>query len=288
MVRQDVRTSGVVRRSVTSLAVQQIETTGQNEQGAGILRVYCTCLRSRVVFWIALVAGILRGMEMPLSSFFVGFMFRALNQTKDTYVPTMWVAVAVFIGLGVYSWIFLSTSVSFGGWTGEVVTSEMCVGVLKSLLSQDAEFFDRPKRSNAACVAELVSKAQDVQACLDYRFMLMLNNLVALIACIILSLVACWPSGVANTIMIVLVTAGLWVAAKTVSMNLIRKSELDKTTEKRNVFMYEERYDIQYLLETREREVECPQLEQILTTMATDFEEEGLAKRNPLLMKQIE
>lgn len=40
----------------------------------------------------------------------------------------------------------------------------MRVGVLRSLLSQNAEFFDRPQYSNAACVSELSSKPPDVQA----------------------------------------------------------------------------------------------------------------------------
>ncbi|RCN52952.1 ABC transporter, ATP-binding protein [Ancylostoma caninum] len=231
------RASGVSRRSLTSKATQQIETAeeiienAEDTPGGGLLRVYLSCFRSRPVFWICLATGILRGMEMPFSAFFTGFVYQALDLTKDTYVPTMWTAVGVFLGLGVYSWIFLSSSVAFGGWTGELVTSEMCVGVLKSLLSQDAAFFDKPNRSNAACVAELSSKAQDIQACLDYRFMLMLNNLVAVISCVILSLVACWPSGLANTIMIVIFTVAMWVAANIVSTNLAKKSEQDKATE---------------------------------------------------------
>ncbi|KHJ83276.1 hypothetical protein OESDEN_17027 [Oesophagostomum dentatum] len=73
---------------------------------------------------------------MPLAAYFTSFTYNALDKTK----------------------------VAFGGWTGEVVTADMCVAVLRSLLSQDAEFYDRPQRSNAACVAELTSKAQDVLA----------------------------------------------------------------------------------------------------------------------------
>ncbi|KAL6743950.1 hypothetical protein Aduo_016931 [Ancylostoma duodenale] len=235
--RYGMRASGVSRRSLTAKATQQIETAEEiienveDVSGGGLLRVYLTCFRSRPVFWICLVTGILRGMEMPFSAFFTGFVYNALDMTKDTYVPTMWIAIGVFLGLGVYSWIFLASSVAFGGWTGELVTSEMCVGVLRSLLSQDAAFFDRPQRNNATCVAELTSKAQDIQACLDYRFMLMLNNLVAVTACVILSLVACWPSGLANAIMIATFTVAMWVAANIVSKNLAKKSEQDKATE---------------------------------------------------------
>ncbi|EYC28977.1 hypothetical protein Y032_0007g3528 [Ancylostoma ceylanicum] len=233
--RRGMRASGVSRRSLTTKATQQIETAEEiiekKSLAGGILRVYLTCFRSRPVFWICLVTGILRGMEMPFAAFFTGFVYQALDLTKETYVPTMWIAIGVFLGLGVYSWVFLASSVAFGGWTGELVTSELCVGVLKSLLSQDAAFFDRPRRSNAACVAELTSKAQDIQACLDYRFMLMLNNLVAVIFCVVLSLTACWPSGLANLIMIATFTVGMWVAANIVSTNLAKKSEQDKATE---------------------------------------------------------
>ncbi|VDM66123.1 unnamed protein product, partial [Strongylus vulgaris] len=235
LTRHELRTSALSRRSHTSLAAQQIEATkeilnNEKSRGGGILRVYVSSVK-RPVFWICLVTGILRGFEMPLASFFTGFTYRALDQTKETYVPIMWVAVAVLIALGFYSWIFMGSSIAFGGWTGEVVTTDMCVAVMRSLLSQDADFFDKPDRSNAACVAELASKAQDIQACLDYRFMLMLNNLVALVACVALTFVACWPSGIANFIMIILVIIGLWVAASIVSKNIARKSEMDKTTE---------------------------------------------------------
>lgn len=61
--------------------------------------------------------------------------------------------------------------------------------------------------------------------------MLMLNNLVALITCVVLALVACWPSGLANAVMIALFTVAMWVAANIVSTNLAKKSEQDKATE---------------------------------------------------------
>ncbi|VDM59945.1 unnamed protein product [Angiostrongylus costaricensis] len=54
--------------------------------------------------------------------------------------------------------------IGFGGWSAEAATSNIRVEVLRSLLSQNAEFFDRPHRSNAECVAELSSKAPDIQA----------------------------------------------------------------------------------------------------------------------------
>ncbi|KHJ74855.1 hypothetical protein OESDEN_25529 [Oesophagostomum dentatum] len=61
--------------------------------------------------------------------------------------------------------------------------------------------------------------------------MLMLNNLVALIACVILAFVKCWPSGTANFIMITLFATGMWIAASIVSKNIAKKSNMDKTTE---------------------------------------------------------
>ena len=61
--------------------------------------------------------------------------------------------------------------------------------------------------------------------------MLMLNNLVALVACVVLAFVKCWPSGTASFIMISLFAAGMWIAASIVSKNIAKKSEMDKTTE---------------------------------------------------------
>ncbi|CAJ0588656.1 unnamed protein product [Cylicocyclus nassatus] len=236
LTRRERRAIRLSRLSFDSLSVPQTiikpeKEEEENDSKGGLLRVYASSLRSLPVFWISLITGILRGMEMPLSSYFYGFAYTALDKSKDAYGTDMWIAASVFIALGVYSLIFLSASVAFGGWTGEVVTTDMCVAVIRSLLSQDADFFDVPERSNAACVAELTSKAVDVQACLDYRFMLMLNNLVALIASVILTFVACWPSGIANLVMIVVFTIALWVAANIVSTNIARKSELDKSIE---------------------------------------------------------
>uniref|UniRef100_A0A158P6K3 ABC transporter, ATP-binding protein n=1 Tax=Angiostrongylus cantonensis TaxID=6313 RepID=A0A158P6K3_ANGCA len=64
--------------------------------------------------------------------------------------------------------------IGFGGWSADAATSNIRVEVLRSLLSQNAEFFDRPHRSNAECVAELSSKAPDIQAvCSTYSYTLM-------------------------------------------------------------------------------------------------------------------
>ncbi|VDP00900.1 unnamed protein product [Heligmosomoides polygyrus] len=121
--------------------------------------------------------------------------------------------------------------IGFGGWSGETVTSRMRVKVLRSLLSQEAEFFDRPLCSNAACVSELAAKAPDVQACLDYRFMLMVNNLCAVAVCVVLSIVTCWAGGVAMTVLITLFTICMWITSNRISANMDKKSEIDKTPE---------------------------------------------------------
>ncbi|KHJ78324.1 hypothetical protein OESDEN_22056, partial [Oesophagostomum dentatum] len=121
--------------------------------------------------------------------------------------------------------------IGFGGWSSESFSSSLRVGVLRSLLSQKAEFFDHPEHSNAACVSELASKPPDVQGCLDYRFMLMVNNLCAVCVCIALSVITCWPSGIAMTILITLFTASMWFTSSGVSFNMLKKAELDKTPE---------------------------------------------------------
>ncbi|PIO59025.1 hypothetical protein TELCIR_19524, partial [Teladorsagia circumcincta] len=120
----------------------------------------------------------------------------------ETYAPYLWMAAGLFFALGVYSWASLTAAVGFGGWSSEAATTDMRVNVLKSLLSQEAEYFDRPQCSNAACAAELSTKAPDVQACLDYRFMLMVNNICGIIVCIPLAIIACWESGTAVTILL--------------------------------------------------------------------------------------
>uniref|UniRef100_A0A8L8KAH0 Multidrug resistance protein 1 n=1 Tax=Heligmosomoides polygyrus TaxID=6339 RepID=A0A8L8KAH0_HELPZ len=132
---------------------------------------------------------------------------------------------------GLYSRLAAAQEVGFGGWCGEAVTSRMRVKVLRSLLSQEAEFFDRPLCSNAACVSELAAKAPDVQACLDYRFMLMVNNLCAIAVCIVISIVTCWAGGVAMTVMTTLFTICMLTTSNRISANMDKKSGIDKTAE---------------------------------------------------------
>ncbi|EYC28974.1 hypothetical protein Y032_0007g3527 [Ancylostoma ceylanicum] len=251
IVRHDLRASGVARRSVSSIVSQPIEYLKQKpntqpSRGGGIFRVYLSCLRSRPVFWVCLIGSIMRGMELPFCAYFNGFTYRALDQTIETFAPFMWLAIGLFLFLAIYSWVFLTISIGFGGWSSESFSSDMRVGVLRSLLSQNAEFFDRPQYSNAACVTELSSKPPDVQACLDYRFMLMVNNLCAVGVCIALSVVACWPSGVAMTILITLFTASMWFTSNRVSANMLKKAELDKTPEL-SVEIFEQTRTIQLL-----------------------------------------
>ncbi|VDO23678.1 unnamed protein product [Haemonchus placei] len=132
---------------------------------------------------------------------------------------------------GLYSALAAAQEVGFGGWSGEATTANMRVKVLKSLLSQEAEYFDRPQCSNAACVAELSTKAPDVQACLDYRFMLMVNNMCAVVVCIPLSIIACWESGVAMTVLLALFIVSMWITSNRISASMEKKSENDKTPE---------------------------------------------------------
>uniref|UniRef100_A0A183FX85 ABC transporter domain-containing protein n=1 Tax=Heligmosomoides polygyrus TaxID=6339 RepID=A0A183FX85_HELPZ len=67
--------------------------------------------------------------------------------------------------------------------------------------------------------------------CLDYRFMLMVNNLVAVVACIALSTVHCWPAGVGMVVVISLFTVFTWLASYRISANMRRRSKLDRTSE---------------------------------------------------------
>ncbi|XGW07053.1 hypothetical protein V3C99_016954 [Haemonchus contortus] len=238
LVRHDLRGSGMTRRSVSSIVSQPTTTRPTDKptqikagRGGGIFRVYLTSLRSSAVFWACLIGSVLRGMELPLCAYFVGFSYQALEQTAETFIPFMWLAIGLFIFLALYSWLFLTVAVGFGGWSGEAATANMRVKVLKSLLSQEAEYFDRPQCSNAACVAELSTKAPDVQACLDYRFMLMVNNMCAVVVCIPLSIIACWESGVAMTVLLALFIVSMWITSNRISASMEKKSEIDKTPE---------------------------------------------------------
>ncbi|KAK6757398.1 hypothetical protein RB195_015304 [Necator americanus] len=252
LLRQDLRGSGVTRRSVSSIVSQPVhflkteQDVKQPTRGGGIFRVYLSSLRSSPAFWACFIGSILRGLELPFCAYFNGFTYRALNQTIDTFVPFMWLAIGLFLFLAIYSWVFLTISIGFGGWSSESFSTNMKVGVLRSLLSQNAEFFDRPQYSNAACVTELASKPADVQACLDYRFMLMVNNLCAVGICIAVSVVVCWPSGVAMTILITLFTSSMWFTSKRTSSNMEKKSELDKTPEL-SIEIFEQTRTIQLL-----------------------------------------
>ncbi|WKY13008.1 hypothetical protein Q1695_004099 [Nippostrongylus brasiliensis] len=242
LVRNDLRESSLSRRSLSSLMSQQTEqpcgekpTLGKTLHSGGIQRVYLTSLRTRPVFWACLICSILRGLELPLCGFLVRYVYEALNKTNDTFVSFMWLALWLYIALGLYAWIFLTAAICFGGWSSDVVTTDIRVKVLRSLLSQEAEFFDRPQCGNAACVAKLSTKAPDIEGCLDYRFMLMVNNICGVVVCVIISLASCWQSGVAMTIVITMFTISMWIFsiemiehAKTIQLLCVERHFMDK------------------------------------------------------------
>ncbi|WKY13009.1 hypothetical protein Q1695_004099 [Nippostrongylus brasiliensis] len=238
LVRNDLRESSLSRRSLSSLMSQQTEqpcgekpTLGKTLHSGGIQRVYLTSLRTRPVFWACLICSILRGLELPLCGFLVRYVYEALNKTNDTFVSFMWLALWLYIALGLYAWIFLTAAICFGGWSSDVVTTDIRVKVLRSLLSQEAEFFDRPQCGNAACVAKLSTKAPDIEGCLDYRFMLMVNNICGVVVCVIISLASCWQSGVAMTIVITMFTISMWIVSNRISTNMKKRSEIDRRPE---------------------------------------------------------
>ncbi|KAK5975873.1 hypothetical protein GCK32_017040, partial [Trichostrongylus colubriformis] len=158
------------RRSISSAVSHQTAYIAdaplgdKRGRGGGIFRLYLARLRRSPLFWACLVGSILRGMELPLHAYFTGLSYSALEQTAETFTSFMWLAVGSNIFLALYSWAFLTISIGFGGWSSAITTTGVRVKVLNSLLSQEMEFFDRPQCNNAACVAELSTKAPDIQA----------------------------------------------------------------------------------------------------------------------------
>ncbi|KAK6046528.1 hypothetical protein COOONC_15967 [Cooperia oncophora] len=61
--------------------------------------------------------------------------------------------------------------------------------------------------------------------------MLMVNNICAVVVCIPLSIIACWESGLAVTVLLVLFIVCMWITSNRVSANMEKKSQLDKTPE---------------------------------------------------------
>ncbi|KAJ1370623.1 hypothetical protein KIN20_032392 [Parelaphostrongylus tenuis] len=235
--RSSLRGSRKARNSTSSIVYPLAESHGKKAAvpkscgGGGIFQLYLSNLRSSSVFWICLLSSIMRGMEIPLCAFCSKLAYSAFDRTIDTFVPYMWWAVGAHIFLAVYSWLLLTISIGLASWSSDATTSDIRVNVVKSLLSQNAEFFDRPHRSNAECVAELSSKAPDIEACLDHRFVLMVNNLCAVVVCVVLSVYACWASGVAAIVLITLFTIIMWVTSNRITSCMERKAAIDKTPE---------------------------------------------------------
>ncbi|KAK5981050.1 hypothetical protein GCK32_019506 [Trichostrongylus colubriformis] len=106
------------RRSISSAVSHQTAYIAdaplgdKRGRGGGIFRLYLARLRRSPVFWACLVGSILRGMELPLCAYFAGLSYSALEQTAETFTSFMWLAVGSNIFLALYSWAFLTISVS--------------------------------------------------------------------------------------------------------------------------------------------------------------------------------
>ncbi|VDL77529.1 unnamed protein product [Nippostrongylus brasiliensis] len=101
------------RGRTTVVIAHRLSSLKDTLHSGGIQRVYLTSLRTRPVFWACLICSILRGLELPLCGFLVRYVYEALNKTSATFVSFMWLALWLYIALGVYAWIFLTAAVSF-------------------------------------------------------------------------------------------------------------------------------------------------------------------------------
>ncbi|CAI4233001.1 unnamed protein product [Auanema sp. JU1783] len=200
-----------LRSSGTTIVSQVNEDIIQDEKlkkkfsflNIPLFRIYFGLGGSKMFQLLVLVCCMIRGLEMPSYGYLQVFLLHTLQATPH----------------------------GFGGWASELLVNRARVEVVSNLLHEDAEYFDDPNHSNAVCTTKLAQKAPAIAACLDYRFMLLVNNLVSVVICCLLTFLNCWPTGITSLILLTVMISSLTFLTYKVTQCLSNIAEVDRSGE---------------------------------------------------------
>nr|QRN45888.1 P-glycoprotein 11.1 [Toxocara canis] len=206
--------SSMRRRSTVQKEIM-LDYEDSKQSRRGLWHLYRNCNGNYVKLLAAVVASILRGGEIPLFVVVFKLTFDGfIASNPDMMMQKLRDALIFYIALGVYLLITIFLATLFFGWTGDCVVDSLRCRALSNLLNQDAAYFDIPSRSTAITVTRLSTDAPNIKGALDARMVHIVDNMVALVAALILSVVYCWQVGLLGVGLTAIVFVAVVLLAK--------------------------------------------------------------------------
>uniref|UniRef100_A0A1I8EWB6 Uncharacterized protein n=2 Tax=Wuchereria bancrofti TaxID=6293 RepID=A0A1I8EWB6_WUCBA len=202
ITRGSIMSGDVKRASLIKEPTEKIiGSNGKKEnKSKGLWQLYKNCHGNYGKLILALLASLLRGMELPAFVLIFDLTFDAFAQTDlGLMMRRILPVVIIYIALGVACVIVLFAATFLFGWTAECVVDFLRLRAFRNVLYQDAAYFDTPSTSPAVTVTRISVDAPNIKAALDSRMMQIVNNVVAIVAMVIVSIVFNWQIGAVGT-----------------------------------------------------------------------------------------
>ncbi|KAK6104349.1 ABC transporter transmembrane region family protein [Brugia pahangi] len=193
----DVKRTSLIKETTEKI----IGSNGKKEnESKGLWQLYKNCHGNYGKLILALLASLLRGMELPAFVLIFDLTFDAFAQTDlELMMRRILPVVIIYIALGVACVIVLFAATFLFGWTAECVVDFLRLRAFRNVLYQDAAYFDTPSTSPAVTVTRISVDAPNIKAALDSRMMQIMNNVVAIVVMVIVSVVFNWQIGAVGT-----------------------------------------------------------------------------------------
>uniref|UniRef100_A0A0R3RPU8 ABC transporter, ATP-binding protein n=1 Tax=Elaeophora elaphi TaxID=1147741 RepID=A0A0R3RPU8_9BILA len=202
MTRGSIISGGVKRASITTEASAKIiEKDGKKKsKSKGLWQLYRNCNGNYGKMVLALFVSLVRGMELPAFVLFFGLAFDAFDHAHlESIMQRILPVVIIYVALGVACVIVLFSATFTFGWAAECVVDLLRLRALRSMLYQDASYFDTPSTSTAVTVTRICVDAPNIKAALDSRMMQIVNNIVAIFVMIVVAVIFNWRIGLVGS-----------------------------------------------------------------------------------------
>ncbi|EFO24761.1 hypothetical protein LOAG_03722 [Loa loa] len=202
MTRGSIISGDMKRASITKEPSEKIiGLNGKKEnKSKGLWQLYTNCNGNYGKLILAVLASLLRGMELPAFVLIFNLAFDAFAQTDlRLMMRRILPVVIIYIVLGAACIIVLFVAAFSFGWTAECVVDFLRIRAFRSMLYQDAAYFDTPSTSPAVTVTRISVDAPNIKAALDPRMMQIVNNIVAIVVLIIVAVIFNWQIGLVGT-----------------------------------------------------------------------------------------
>ncbi|KAF8361524.1 hypothetical protein PRIPAC_88447 [Pristionchus pacificus] len=181
--------------------------------------------------WIGatVVAACIRGVDLPAFALLVGYVFQAFQErpySNGQMMHTILMALICFIAVGVGSLICQVVSSSLTAAVAENLLLKFRIMSFRSILYQDAAYFDNPSHTGGKLITRLATDAPNMQAAFDARMMSVVYAASAMLMSIAIALGFCWPVGLLGILCVIcLLTMMFFLAYRIYELNILMVKE---------------------------------------------------------------